>query len=305
MKKIVFIGGPTASGKTELAISIAKKFNGELINADSRQIYKYLDIGTNKGSITANGTQNFINDIPIHLVSFLNPDKRYSVFEFKEQAYKLIDQITEQGKLPIIVGGTGLYIDSILKNYSQTAVSNPELREELEKLSINDLQNVLKRDYPEAFEKLNQSDKHNPQRLVRLIEKQSAPIIEHQKIPNFDYIFLYPKYDWQVLTQKIDQRVEQMFKDGLVQEVEKVLSLGYTNDSPALKGTGYKEVIDLLNKNISLQECINLVKISHRQYAKRQRTWFEGEGREYNLIKVENAQQAQEVIKNFYDTTSN
>jgi len=302
MKKIVFIGGPTASGKTSLAVELAKKFNGELINADSRQIYKYLDIGTNKGEIISKNDQNFIDDIPIHMIGFLNPDERYNVFEFKQEAIKLVNQIIEKGKLPIIVGGTGLYIDSIIKDYSLSGERNADLRHELEKLGVEELRNILINEHKAEFEGLNQSDKSNPQRLVRLIEKLKSPTKYSSKFNDFEYIFLYPKYDWDLLVQKINDRVEQMFKDGIIEEVQKVLSLGFSKDSAALKGTGYKEILMLLDGIINLQRCIELVKISHRQYAKRQKTWFEGKGRGYNLIKTENTEQAIEKVKEFYDT---
>lgn len=305
MKKIVFIGGPTASGKTNLAVNLAQKFNGELINADSRQVYKYLNIGTNKGDIELKDNQYYIKNIPIHLISFLNPDKRFSVFEFKDAAIKLIDSIIEKGKLPIIVGGTGLYIDSIIKNYQLSGSQDLELRKELETKSLPDLQEILKSKHPENYRNLNSSDKSNPQRIVRLIEKLSAKPKLETMDNHYDYVFLYPEYNWEELIEKISDRVEQMFKEGLVEEVKTVLNLGFKKDSVALTGTGYKEVIDMLDGAISLQECIELVKISHRQYAKRQRTWFEGKGRGYNLIKIESTKQAEGIVNKFYDNDIN
>lgn len=307
MKKIVFIGGPTASGKTDLAVEIAKQFNGELINADSRQIYKYLDIGTNKDDITEQNGKFFIKNIPIHLVNFLNPDERYSVYDFKQAAIAQIEDIINRGRLPIIVGGTGLYIDSIIKDYPLEVNKNNELRTQLEAKNTNELQQILISEYAQEFEKLNKSDKSNPRRLVRLIEKlksegtQNSNNLQDKKVCNYDYIFLYPEYNVDELNQKIDKRVEQMFNEGIVEETLKVLDLGFPKDCIALQGTGYKEVIDLINKNITGKECIRLVKISHRQYAKRQRTWFEGIGRGYKLTKVENAQQAIEKVKEFYE----
>lgn len=301
MKKIVFIGGPTASGKTDLAVKIAKDFNGELINADSRQIYKFLDIGTNKGDIIEIEGKNFIDDIPIHLVSFLNPDERYSVFEFKIAALNLIEEITSKNKLPIIVGGTGLYIDSIIKNYELTSTTDSKIRENFESKSLEELTTFLTKNFNEEFTKLNSSDRLNKRRLVRLIEKLLTPPPQYQtsKLLNYDYIFLYPDYNWEDLTLKIGSRVEKMFKEGLVKEVEDVLLKGFSKSCVALQGTGYKEVIQYLEGDIDLKSCIELVKISHRQYARRQRTWFEGEGRGYNLLKVKDYSEAKDLVEAF------
>jgi len=304
MKKIVFIGGPTASGKTDLAVSIAQKFSGELINADSRQIYKYLDIGTNKGDIKNIKGNNYLQGIPIHLVSFLDPDKNYSVFDFKEAAVTLIEDIIVRGKLPIIVGGTGLYIDSIIKNYQLTTQQNTELRKELETKDLNELQQELITNNLNNYTRLNDSDRANKRRLVRLIEKLKPDYIINNVKSDYDSLFLYPTYNWEDLVIKIETRVDLMFKEGIVEEVKHLITLGFSKNSIALQGTGYKEVLSLLDGNISLQECINLVKISHRQYAKRQRTWFEGEGRKYNLTNVENAQQAENKVNEFYGSTN-
>ena len=301
MKKIVFIGGPTASGKTDLAVRIAKEFNGELINADSRQIYKFLDIGTNKGGIKQIEGKNFIDDIPIHLVSFLNPDERYSVFEFKVAAINLIEEIISRKKLPIIVGGTGLYIDSIIKNYELTSATDSKIRENFENKSLGELTAFLNENFSNEFAQLNSSDRLNKRRLVRLVEKLLAPTPQYKtsKLINYDYIFLYPQYKWEDLTLKIGYRVDQMFSEGLVKEVEDVLAKGFLKSSIALQGTGYKEVMQYLASNIDLKNCIELVKISHRQYARRQRTWFEGEGRGYNLLKVKDYSEAKDLIEAF------
>lgn len=308
MKKIVFIGGPTASGKTDIALKLAQQFNGELINADSRQIYKYLDIGTNKGNVRTYNGSTFLEDIPIHLVSFLEPDKRYSVYDFQNDANSKIQELFLRGKLPIVVGGTGLYIDALIKNYDLSEGTNLELRLKLEGLNLEQLQYELEKNHPGRFEELNESDKKNRRRLIRLIEKLNSSEDPQIVQSDYNYIFLYPEYNWITLKNKIEQRVEEMFRTGLVEETQNVLKLGYSKSSVGLQGTGYKEVIALLDNRISLQECIELVKISHRQYARRQRTWFEGEGRGYKLIKVKDSEDAVRILKkNEYkaETTTN
>jgi len=306
--QFIIIGGPTSTGKTRFALNLAHRFNGELINADSRQIYKYLNIGTNKGDIKQTSTGFLIDKIPIKLISFLNPNESYSVYKFQEAAKEEIFNIKERGKLPIIVGGTGLYIDSLLKRYSlDEEVVDSKKREMLDKLDIKELQDLLKERNRNLFDNLNNSDQNNPRRLIRLIEKIEAEKIRINKNkldPDYinlennnintkesdnlifnrsDYLFFYPKYKWEDLKLQIEKRVEEMFKEGLVLETQNILDLGFTKDSIALQGIGYKEVISYLNKEINLEKTIELVKIGHKQYAKRQRTWFEGKGRGYNL----------------------
>ncbi|MCA9381146.1 tRNA dimethylallyltransferase [Candidatus Dojkabacteria bacterium] len=311
-QKIIVIGGPTASGKTALALKVAKEFNGELINADSRQIYKYLDIGTNKEVKTEElkdknyrrsarseqserrGSPQTLSDmtiysiegIPIHLISFLQPNERFDVYSYQKEASELIKDIREKGKLPILVGGTGLYIDSILKNYQFEVGENSQ---ELDNLSLENLQELLKKQTPETFENLNNSDKNNPRRLARLIQKSSSttklstPPLDINK---YEVIFLYPEYNWDKLKEKIKLRVDQMIREGLIKEVKEVLNLGYSKDSVALQGIGYREVLEFLDGEIGAVEMEEDIVHAHIQYAKRQKTWFEGKGRNYKLIKV-------------------
>lgn len=307
--KILIVGGPTATGKTDIAVKLAKENNGELINADSRQVYKYLKIGTNVGDIKFQNNYRLklndeegnkdlenievplhtINSIPIHLIQFLDLNKRFSVFEFKSLASALIEDIFSRGKVPIVVGGTGLYIDSLIKDYplneSTDNVDNYALRNELENKGVDELQKMLPKN---ILESMNESDRQNKRRLIRKIEKlnSKSKVIDFKKFSEnevFEYTFYYPKFNWDDLKERINSRVEQMFKDGLVEETRRVLEMGYSKDAHALTTMGYKEVIQYLNNEISLDECIELVKIAHRQYARRQRTWFEGEGRGYEL----------------------
>lgn len=275
MNKLIIICGPTSSGKTNFAIKLAKELNGELVNADSRQIYKYLDIGTNK-------TKDVIDEIPIHLLSFLNPDQRFSVFDFKKLAEETIDSIIAEGKQPILVGGTGLYIDSIVKNYQpEVNIEGSAKREALEKLSTEELQAIASD--MNLLESLNESDRQNPRRLIRVIEKGGNQ--NGSEISKYQIEMYYPKFEWEDLKLKIENRVEQMFLEGIVEETQKVLSMGFPEDSIALQGIGYKEVLRHIHQEIPLSECIELVKIAHRQYAKRQITWFEGTNRAYILKK--------------------
>ena len=319
-KKFFIVGGPTASGKTDFAIRLAKKHNGELINVDSRQIYKYLSIGTNVGdidkvcdyelpitnyekSITRNLPLHTVNDVPIHLIHFLEPDIRFDVFSFKVLAEALIEDVVSRGKTPILVGGTGLYIDSLLNGYEIQETGNEqnrELRKELSLLTVSELQDILISRFSFPISRLNNSDKNNPRRLIRLIEKSEMSDEKREKrneiaafprlsslISRFHVTFYYPKYDLEELKDKIAKRVDEMFNEGLVEETKKVLELGFPKSSVALQGIGYREVIAYLDGDMTLEECKERVKISHRQYARRQRTWFEGDGRGYDLKVIE------------------
>jgi tRNA dimethylallyltransferase len=326
MIKLIVIGGPTASGKTDLAVKIAKEFNGELINADSRQVYRYLDIGTNKGKVEVGSKKSEVNDqtyylngILIHLISFLNPDEQFSVFDYKKLAEEKIEEITSRDKLPILVGGTGLYIDAVMKNYDLHSGLNPGSnikvdsgkRKELEGKSVEELQKILQTTNFELLTKLNNSDINNPRRLIRLIERNStkkSEISSRTKSENkYETLFLYPSYDWEELKRKIENRVEQMFNlkaatsivapHNIVEETKKVLEMGFSKDSIALQGIGYREVLEYIDNKIDLPKCIELVKISHRQYAKRQKTWFESGGRGYELIKVTNFTEALDKVR--------
>ena len=290
MEKIIIVGGPTGSGKTKFAIQLAKDINGELINADSRQIYKYLNIGTNKGSLQGESPK-LIDGIPIHLIDFLEPDVRFNVFDWRSLAINCIKDIQSRGKKAIVVGGTGLYIDSLIKEYdfeSKFQISDDQRKSLtcLDNSNLLKVQEHFKTQLTQVWDSLNYSDQNNLRRLQRLITKLST--IEKTKtsiLPSFkDYTFYYPKYNWDNLKMSIENRVDEMFKEGLVEETRNVLAMGYDKYCVGLQVMGYKEVVRYLDNQIDLDYCKNLVKIAHKQYARRQRTWFEGERRAYEFV---------------------
>jgi len=288
--KTVIVGGPTATGKTEVAVKIAKEFNGELINADSRQIYRYLNIGTNKGDIEENQAGYTIQNIPIHLVNIIDPSERFDLFRYQKLAKEKIKEIRQKGKLPVIVGGTGLYIDSILKGYSlneEGNIGSKYSREYLDSLSKPELQNLVIELNKKRPESLNDSDWNNPRRLIRFIEKFDIKKPASKTSEIKDFLFLYPKYDWEELKNKIDLRVVKMLEDGLIEETKKVLEMGFNENDPGLHVMGYREVVQYIKGEITLDKCIELIQTAHRQYARRQKTWFEGKGRGYELIKLD------------------
>ncbi len=315
MQKIVVICGPTSSGKTKLGTELARLFNGEIISADSRQIYKDLDIGTNKGDLVLKDGQYYDQEVPVHLVNIVNPDQRYSVYDFKKNCEKKIEDINSKieskdqnleqnnpqliapGSKPsiFIVGGTGLYIDSIYRNYNlQDNVENT-----YQDFDIEALRKLYLEKYPEEFEQLNSSDQSNPRRLSMHLSKLDAGIdLKTNLNDKYQFLFLYPAYEREGLRIRIHQRVKEMFDEGLVEETKRAKEK-FGENCIALQGIGYSEVLDLLNGKITEEECIEFVKNSHWQYAKRQITWFEGEGRAYPLNVVRGFEDAVARVSSF------
>lgn len=271
-KKIVIVGGPTASGKTSIGIELSKKFNGEIINCDSRQFYKGLDIGTAKEKTSEKiDDVSIIGDIPHHLIDFLEPDESFDLAAFQKLAFETIENIHERSKLPILVGGTGLYIDAVVFNYSlNNELINKSKRNKLSKLSVESLQEKLKEVSGEVFMNMNNSDQNNPHRLIRAIEK--AGKTHKNEEPKYDYLYLLVNPQDQ--KKKITSRVEKMFKEGLEEENRKLRSKGYSTKNNSMKSIGYQEFNNYFENKQSLEEIKELIITHTRQYAKRQITWF-------------------------------
>lgn len=278
MNRVIVIVGPTASGKTALSISLAKEMNGEIVSADSMQVYKYMDIGTAKPDLEE------MSGIKHYLIDEVNPDEEFSVARFKELATKYIDEILDKGKQPIVVGGTGLYINSLLYNidFSET-VSDWELREELKKEALemgNEyLHDKLKSVDPIAAEKIHKNDLKRIIRALEVYEYSKKTITEHQEvsrqIPSKYEFYAYGlKMDRERLYNRINQRVDIMFERGLIEEVKGLVSMGYDKHSVAMQALGYKELLLYLRDEISLDDAKEIIKMGSRRYAKRQITWF-------------------------------
>jgi len=290
--KVHVVAGPTAAGKTDYALALAEKVNGELINIDSRQVYKYMDIGTNKGNIETAGAEEifatdypvhrFPNGVKIHLLSFLEPDKQFNIYDFRALVYDLIPKIIHRGKVPILVGGSGLYLSAVLypdKYKLSNDKFNPEYRSQLEHMSVGELQSLLIYHCKARFEEMNQSDQQNKRRLIRRLEMLTGDGELHGPIslvikldPELHLIYA----PIEQLTEKINARVVKMFEEGFIDEVKGILEKGYSPETPSLRGIGYSQVIDFLQRNkiYTLEQCISAVQVAHRQYAKRQITWF-------------------------------
>lgn len=275
--KVIVICGPTASGKTALSIELAKKINGEIVSADSMQIYKDMDIGTAKPSIEE------MQYIKHYLLDFVSPDERYSVAQYKKDAKNAIKEIIAKGKTPIIVGGTGLYVDSLIYEIEYNDIELDEnYRKELEYLiDIKGLEELYKKAVeidPVAMEKISQNDK---KRIMRILEIYKATgktkteqEIESRKNPvEYDYKVFAINWDREKLYQRINKRVDIMVEQGLIKEVENIVKK-YNKFPTAMQGLGYKEVVQYIEGNCTKDEMIEKIKMETRRYAKRQLTWF-------------------------------
>ena len=275
--KVVVICGPTASGKTALSIELAKKINGEIISCDSMQIYKDMNIGT------AKPTKEEMQGIKHYLVDYVLPTKRYSVADYKRDAEKSIKKILEKGKVPIIVGGTGLYVDSLIYNIEYPEIKFDEqyrekLEKEVEEKGLENLYKEAKKIDPIAVEKISKTDK---KRLLRILEiyhatgktKTEQEIISRRNEPEYDYKVYALLWDREKLYDRINLRVDLMIKQGLIEEVKSILEK-YNTFPTAMQGLGYKEVVQYLDGELTKEEMIEKVKQETRRYAKRQMTWF-------------------------------
>lgn len=278
MKPTVYvIGGPTASGKSKLAVELAKKINGEIVSADSMQIYKDMNIGTAK--VTAEEMQG----IKHHLIDFISPEERYSVSDFKKDAENAIEEILKNGKTPIIVGGTGLYIDSLIYGIEfqdeevDTDYRN-ELNEIAEKEGLEKLYKKAEEIDPEAMKKISENDKKRIIRVLEIFHKTGKTKTEQEKESRKNEV----KYNYKVyaitmdrskLYERIEQRVDRMIESGLIEEVKSILKK-YSKFPTAMQGLGYKEVVEYLEGKTTKEEMIDKIKKETRHYAKRQLTWF-------------------------------
>ena len=270
--KVIVICGPTASGKTKLGIDLATNINGEIISADSMQIYKEMDIGTAKPTKEE-------QQLAVHyLIDFVSPKQRYSVADYKRDATEKIREIIGKNKTPIVVGGTGLYINSLIYNIEfKEERTDFRFRTEMEKLDVTELYEKALSIDRVATEKISANDK---KRLIRILEiynstgKTKTELEkESRKKLEYDYKVFVLNMDRQLLYNRINDRVDYMIKAGLIDEVKGIIEK-YDEFPTAMQGLGYKEVVLYLNKEISKDEMIERIKQESRRYAKRQLTWF-------------------------------
>lgn len=275
--KIIVICGPTASGKTGLAIDLAKKIDGEIISCDSMQVYQEMNIGTAKPTLEE------MQGIKHYLLNVVSPNRRYSVAEFKQDAKKAIEEILAKGKMPILVGGTGLYLDSLTQGieFEDTKIQE-EYRRKLEERAKNEgvaiLYEEAKKIDPEAIAKISKTDQKRVIRILEIYEqtgktKTQLELESRKKEIPYDYHIFGIQWQREILYQRINQRVDQMIEMGLIQEVQELLKK-YPVFPTAMQALGYKEVVEYLQGQVTKEEMIEKLKMQTRRYAKRQLTWF-------------------------------
>ena len=275
--KVIVICGPTASGKTSLSIELAKKINGEIVSCDSMQIYEDMDIGTAKPTLEE------MQGIKHYLIGYVSPEQRYSVADYKKDAKKAIKEIIKKGKMPIVVGGTGLYLDSLIYEIEYQDIEFDEdyrnqLEKEVEEKGLEVLYERAKEIDAEAVKKISSTDK---KRILRILEiyhatgktKTEQEIESRKKEVEYDYKVFALDWERQKLYERINKRVDIMLEQGLIGEVKQILKK-YDTFPTAMQGLGYKEVVEYLKGNLTKEEMIEKIKMETRRYAKRQLTWF-------------------------------
>lgn len=300
-KNIVVIAGPTASGKTVAGIEVAKKLKGEIISADSMQIYKYMDIGSAKPTVDE------MQGIPHHMIDVVYPDEDFSVALFRNMAGKLIDDIIQRNHIPIIVGGTGLYINSLIYPYDFTDSADDtdyrELIAELAREKGNEFVHNMLRDIdPESYTRIHPNNLRRVIRALEVYKNTGKTISEYQKQSRardseYSAAYIGLNMDRGLLYNRINQRVDLMFEAGLIEEVKKLRFMGYTKNMVSMQGIGYKEIFDYLDNKCTIEETKEIIKQSSRHYAKRQLTWFR---RDENIhwVEVDNFESFKDIIQN-------
>lgn len=290
-KPLVVLTGPTAVGKTELSINLAKQIGGEIISADSMQVYKYMDIGSAK--IMPEEMQG----VKHYLIDEFLPEEEFNVVKFKEYANRYMEEIYAKGKVPILVGGTGFYIQAVLYDIDFTEnEEDSKLRKQLEQFAAEQGTEALHKRLaavdPEAAQQIHPNNCKRVIRAIEFFEQTGQRISEHnekerKKESPYNSVYLVLTDDRQVLYDRINLRVDKMIENGLVKEVQNLKNMGYTKDMVSMQGLGYKEILDVFDGRYTLEEAVEIIKRDTRHFAKRQLTWFK---RERDVIWLDKSQ---------------
>jgi tRNA dimethylallyltransferase len=280
-RPLIILTGPTAVGKTHLSIALAKAVNGEIISADSMQVYRQMDIGT------AKIRPEEMEGIPHHLVDVLSPMEEFNIVRFQQMAKEAMEEIYAKGKIPILVGGTGFYIQAVLYDIDFTETcEDKEYREKLWELAKDQgeqvLHDLLKEKDPKAAEEIHPNNVKKVIRALEFYQSTGKPISEHneeqrKKESPYQSLYLVLNQDRAVLYDRIEKRIDQMMEEGLVEEVTNLKNQGCHRDMVSMKGLGYKEILAYLDGELPLPEAVELLKKETRHFAKRQLTWFRRE----------------------------
>ena len=284
---LIILTGPTAVGKTDLSISLAKKIGGEIISADSMQVYRYMDIGS------AKITPEQMSGVPHHLIDILEPAEEFNVVSFQQLAKQAMDGIYERGNIPIVTGGTGFYIQALLYDIDFTDNDeDTELRKSLEETAQTQgseaLYDRLRQIDPESCEIIHANNIKRVIRAIEFYEKTGMKISEHNKTQRqnsspYNFVYFVLNDDREKLYERIEDRVDAMLEQGLVEEVRRLAAMGCTSEMVSMQGLGYKEILNYLDGQTTLDEAVYLIKRDTRHFAKRQLTWFR---RERDIIMV-------------------
>lgn len=304
LKPLIVLTGPTAAGKTKLSIDLAKAVGGEIISADSMQVYKYMDVGS------AKITKEEMDGVCHHLIDVLEPQEEFNVVCFQQMAKQAMKEIYNRGNIPIITGGTGFYIQALVRDIDFTETEDDEtgdtsLRAHFEEIAKKEgaevLHRMLQNVDPKSAEEIHQNNVKRVVRALEYYELTKTPISKHneeqkQKNSPYNHICFVLNRDREVLYNRINQRVDVMLENGLVEEVKKLADMGYTRDMVSMKGLGYKEMLDYLNGECTLEEAIYKIKRDTRHFAKRQITWFKRE-KEVKWIQMEQFSSEEAVLE--------
>ncbi len=302
MNQVIVIAGPTASGKTGLSVEVAKQLHTEIVSADSMQIYKGMNVGT------AKVTPDEMSGIPHHMIDIVSPMENYNVSRYVEEAKPIVDDILSRGKIPVIAGGTGLYINSLVYGYDLAPIpSNDGIREEISKLYEEKggefLLEELRKIDPKTAERLHPN---NARRLIRALEvyRISGTTISDQEertknAPKpYDVKFFVLDTDRDKLYDRINRRVDIMLENGLVEEVKTLLGQGIPKTNTSMQAIGYKEIVEYLDGYLTLDEAVEKLKMESRRYAKRQLTWFRrNEGANWLEASLSKEELAEKILK--------
>ncbi|WP_010093281.1 tRNA (adenosine(37)-N6)-dimethylallyltransferase MiaA [Ornithinibacillus scapharcae] len=286
-QKVIAIVGPTAVGKTKLSIEIAKAYNGEIISGDSMQVYKGMDIGTAKIK------KEEMHGVPHHMIDIKNPDEDFSVADFQHSVQKYIKEIASRDRLPIIVGGSGLYIQAVLKDYNFSSEKRDDaltkkLEKEMDTYGIKVLYDRLQKVDPIQADKIHPNNYRRVIRALEVYEKTGLTLSEFQAqqqgASHYDSLLIGLEMDRPLLYERINQRIDVMIEEGLLSEVKQLMDNGYENYQ-SMKAIGYKELVPYFHGETTLEEAVEILKRNSRRYAKRQYTWFKNK-MEVNWYKI-------------------
>ncbi len=291
MQKLLTIVGPTATGKTTLAISIAQKHNGEIISADSRQVYRGMDLGTGK---------QYSKSVKIWGYDLVNPREEFSVSHFQDFVTKKITEIGSRGKLPILVGGTGLYIRAVLDGIQTAHIpQDTTLRQRLDKSSVTDLVQELVKVAPARYTQMNESDKQNPRRLIRAIEVASSNVKHSVSTTKYDVLVIGLTAPLETLFKRVEDNIHKRIHNGVFDEVTKLLATGVKWDSQAMTSLGYRQLRDYFDREKTQEQVVSEWINEEKKYVKRQLTWFKKDLRIHwiSILEADYKNKVEEYLK--------